>query len=105
MSISIKLLDSVRSVEKKVNKALAEQANSLMGKNNTKTQNDIYAFVERCITEQPEISSLKAGDQGSLAAQFGIPAGQESSVVDSIVAAIVAATRVNISRFNRNLQG
>jgi hypothetical protein len=105
MSISIKLLDSIRSVEKKVNKALAEQANSLMGKNNTKTQNDIYAFVERCITEQPEISSLKAGDQGSLAAQFGIPAGQESSVVDSIVAAIVAATRVNISRFNRNLQG
>jgi len=105
MSITIKLLDSIRSVESKVNKALAEQANSLMGRNNTKTKNDIHAFVERCITEQPEIDSLKAGGQGSLAAQFGIPVGQESSVADSIVAAIVAATRVNISRFNRNLQG
>jgi len=105
MSITIKLLDSIRSVESKVNKALAEQANSLMGRNNAKTKKDIYAFVERCITEQPEIDSLKAGGQGSLAAQFGIPVGQESSVADSIVAAIVAATRVNISRFNRNLQG
>jgi hypothetical protein len=100
MPITIKLLDSVRSVEGKVNAAIAEQANSLMGRNSK-----IHAFVERCVAEQPEIDSLKAGGQGSLAAQFGIPAGQESSVTDSIVAAIVAATKVNITRFNRQLQG
>jgi hypothetical protein len=105
MSITIKLLDSVRSIENKVNTAIAEQANSLINRSNTKAKSEIYAFVERCIVEQPEIASLKAGGQGSLAAQFGIPVGQESSVTDSIVAAIVAATKVGISRFNRNLQG
>jgi hypothetical protein len=76
-----------------------------MGRNSEKTKSKIHAFVERCVAEQPEIDSLKAGGQGSLAAQFGIPAGQESSVTDSIVAAIVAATKVNITRFNRQLQG
>jgi hypothetical protein len=105
MPITIKLLDSIRSVEGKVNAAIAEQANSLMGRNSEKTKSKIHAFVERCVAEQPEIDSLKAGGQGSLAAQFGIPAGQESSVTDSIVAAIVAATKVNITRFNRQLQG
>jgi hypothetical protein len=105
MSISIKLLDSVRSIEKKVNAAIAKQANSITSKNDQPSRRKIYSFVYGCIQEQPEIASLRSGGQGSLAAQFGIPAGQESSVVDSIVAAIVAATRVNISRFNRNLQG
>ena len=105
MSISIKLLDSVRSIEKKVNAAIAKQANSITSKSDQPSRRKIYSFVYGCIQEQPEIASLRSGGQGSLAAQFGIPAGQESSVADAIVTSIAAATRVNISKFNQKLQG
>lgn len=105
MSFSIKLLDSVGAIEKKVNAALSLQVNSLLVRNKQKTLTDIRSFVEKCVVEQPEIISLRAGGQGSLAAQFGIHVGQESSVVDSIISAIVDATKVNVGRFNLNLEG
>ena len=105
MSISIKLLDSAKVIEQRINALLSKELNTLLTANKTKFNTKVRDFVKKCVLEQPEIISLKAGGVGSLAAQVGIRAGQESSVVDSIVMAIVNSTTVNIRRFDTKLNG
>ena len=105
MSISIKLLDSAKVIEQRINALLSKELNTLLTANRSKFYRRANDFVKKCILEQPEIASLKAGGPGSLAAQVGIRDGQESSVVDSIVMAIVNSTTVNIRRFDAKLNG
>ena len=105
MAIGIKILDSVKTIEKKVNALLSNELNTLLTSNKTKFEARAKEFVKTCILEQPEIASLKAGGVGSLAAQVGIPAGREDSIVESIIMSIVNATRVNIRKFDIKLKG
>ena len=105
MSISIKLLDSAKVIEQRINALLSKELNTLLTANKTRFNTRVNDFVKRCILEQPEIASLKAGGIGSLAAQVGIRAGEESGIVDAIVMAIVNSTTVNIRRFDSKLNG
>ena len=56
-----KILDSVSSVEKKVNLAISEEINKRIRKNLVKLKPEVQSFIGDSIINQPEMVSLVGG--------------------------------------------
>lgn len=103
--ITIKLLDSVGSIQKKVNKAIAEEANKILSQNKNTILRDAQSLAAGWISSQPEMLDLQSSVPGSLAGQFGLYPGQGQNSVISIVNSIKNSITVDLKRFNDNLSG
>lgn len=95
----IKLLDSAQSLQKKVNKAIAEQANELVSKASAGIKRDIKNLVTMSVLSQPEIQSL---ENGYLKGAFGI---QGQSPTQIIADSVAASVFVDVKRYSNSLSG
>jgi len=103
--ISLKLLDSIDVIEKKVNEAIADLANKEIGNKRTEILQKCQALINGWILSQPEIISLNSSSPDSLAGQFGLLPGQAMSVTSSVINAVKDSITVKITKFNNKLQG
>jgi len=103
--ITLKLLDSVAEIEKKVNEAIANLANQELSNKKTEILQKCKNLINGWILSQPEIISLNSSSPDSLAGQFGLLPGQAISVTSSIINAVQDSITVKITKFNSKLQG
>lgn len=101
--IKLKLLDSVNTIEKNVNKAIAEQVNNLLIKKQNILLPKTKALCAGWIEKQPEIDSLYSTDADSLAGQFGIQPGIVSAIISSIKTSIQNSITIKFVRYNDKL--
>lgn len=104
MTLSIQIIDSIKDIEKNINKAIAESINDIISRNINNIVNSVKNLIPSWITSQPEIQSLSSKDPGSLAGQFGI-AGDTSMIITSIVNSVVNATEYKFVPYRANLTG
>jgi hypothetical protein len=103
--ITLKLLDSVAEIEKKVNEAIANLANQEIGNSRAEILQKCQSLISGWILSQPEIISLNSSSPNSLAGQFGLLPGQAMSATSSIINAVKDSITVKIAKFNNKLQG
>lgn len=104
MTISLTLLDSVSTISKNINRAIAQEINSKLNSNTSNIVKAIKKLIPNWIESQPEMVSLTSPSSESLIGQFGITkSGTE--IVNSIVNAIVDSTNVQVQKYNDNLSG
>jgi len=105
-NLSIKLLESDRTIKSKIHKAIKEEINKLINRNKDSVVRDLRDSIGVWIRVQPEISSLLADGQfDSLNAQFGLPVGSASAAVNQIVNSTLSSLRVNVKPLNDKLKG
>jgi len=92
MSISLKLIDSVAHIEKKMLRAIVGEANKGFLKSILKAKEPIKVIIRSALESSPEISSLNGG---TLRADFGIPVGKDvtTPIVTSIAESITFTTQ------------
>jgi len=103
--ITLKLLESIDAIEKKVNSAIADLANKEIASKRTDILQRCQTLVNGWILAQPEIISLNTSSPDSLAGQFGLLPGQAMSVTSSIINAVKDSITVKINKFNNKLSG
>jgi hypothetical protein len=104
MTIKIKLLDSISSIEKNIKSATAEYMNDIVQKSQNGIINDIKSLIPSWIRSQPEIQSLLSSDPYSLVGVFGITKSS-ATIVDSIIAAVLGSISFKFIKFNDSLKG
>ena len=95
MSISLKLIDPIALIEKKMLKAIVDEANKSFLRSVTKAKEPIKVIVRNALETCPEISSLNGG---TLRADFGIPIGKD--VTTPIVSAIAESVTFMTQKFS-----
>lgn len=105
MSISIKLIDSIDVITQKINGAISDIANSNISQGRSKAESQVKSLVASWVLSQPEMLSITSSQLGSLAGQFGIPAGQSISAINSISLSVSNSVTISFTKFNRNLVG
>jgi hypothetical protein len=103
--ITLKLLDSVAEIEKKVNEAIADLVNKEISNSKTTILQKCQSLINGWILAQPEIISLNSSSPESLAGQFGLLPGQAISATTSVINAIKDSITIKIATFNNKLQG
>ena len=106
MSLSVKILENDKEIERRILRAAALDINKTIQKNTVKAKMLLQRLIPTWIRVQPEIISLLAeGDPTSLNAQFGLVGGQGVRVLDDIVEAVIQATNFKISKVDNKLKG
>lgn len=105
MTISLRLIDSISSIQNKINTAIAQEMNSKIMKHKAKIMKDLRNLVGIWIRSQPEILSLHSGAPESLASHFGLPKGSSDAVVAHIVASVQSSIDARLIKFTPRLQG
>ena len=104
--MSVQIIDSVASVNRKVNTAIANHMNKLIPKNRNRAKAQIKSQIRGWIEEQPEVASLMTqGGLGSLNAQFGLPPGIPTITIEAILRALIASIKVIFTKVNNKVQG
>lgn len=103
--ITLKILDSEATIEKNVNKAISEEVNSIVFKNQQKLLQKCKSLVAGWITVQPEIVSLQSNDIMSLAGQLGLYPGQENNAITTIINSVESSITVKFTKFTPKLVG
>ncbi|NBP04213.1 MAG: hypothetical protein EBU90_29815, partial [Proteobacteria bacterium] len=104
MSISIRLLETEKQIQKSINAAIADHINGIISREQNRILNQIKALIPSWIEIQPEIVSLRSSSPASLVGQFGI-SGDTGSIVDSIINSVVDATSIKFVKYSANLKG
>jgi hypothetical protein len=102
MTISLKITDSIKSIEKNINSAIAEYINTKLNNNSKNIVSEISSHVPTWLRNQPEIVALLAKDNTSLAGYFGI-AGSASDVVNAIVNSVTGSLIFKFVSYNNSL--
>lgn len=106
MSLSVRILESDKEIERRILRAAAVDINKTIQKNTVKAKMLLRRLIPTWIRVQPEVTSLLAeGDPLSLNAQFGLVGGQGFRVLDKIVEAVIQATNFKISKVDNKLRG
>jgi hypothetical protein len=103
--ITLKLLDSIATINKNINKSIAELVNQRIFKNQSKILRECKKFAINSIKNQPEIISLLNNVPESLSGQFGIPEGRKQSIVAGILFAIENSIQIRFVKYNEKLRG
>jgi hypothetical protein len=98
---SLKILDSIQSIENKVNKVTAELINKKIKTHESSIQSKAKAFAVQSLLSQPEIASLSGGE---LAGAFGLTASDAVSAIGAISQSFSNSIYVKIQKFNKNLK-
>jgi len=103
--ITIDLIDSIAAIEKKVNKALAQEVNRRIRKNVHRLRSLVQVTLRGWVREQPEIISLAHnGVPESLNAHFGL-GSQSLTAIDDIIKAVVQTVKIHVPPIADNLKG
>ncbi len=92
---TLKLVESSKEIEKRINKALVTELNKALDKTARRIVVPVKSIVRQALLNQPEVSSLSGG---RLAAEFGLPDGRNridniiSQWVDGIIVTTTKAT-------------
>jgi len=104
--INLKLTQTVKDIEKEINKSIATELNKVIRTKNKTVLGVFKRNIESWVMAQPEIQSLlDQGGQGSLNSQFGLRPGTADISVARIVSSIVDSTTVNVKKINDKLVG
>lgn len=104
--LTVELLESDRTIQKKIYGSIAQDLNNRIKRNTNKTKRSFLEAVEGWVRSQPEIGSLVGkGVFGSLNAQFGLPIGTAENAVNQIVFAVVKSMEINIRPIDTRLKG
>lgn len=98
--ITLKLLDSIQEIEKKINKASSEVINQRINKSLQLIKNNVKSIASNYILDQPEIQSLYGGYLQGAFGKINAPSSAESirlSVLNSI--------SVVLDKFSPSLKG
>lgn len=98
--ITLKLLDSIQEIEKKINKASSEVINQRINKSLQLIKNNVKSIASNYILDQPEIQSLYGGYLQGAFGKINAPNSAESirlSVLNSI--------SVVLDKFSPSLKG
>lgn len=98
--ISVKLIDDVKDIENKINKALSSLINDKLFSKRSYVLTEAKKLAEYWILSQPEIQSLNGGD---LAGLFGLYAGSEGSIVNAIAQAVSSSITVDLVKVDAKL--
>lgn len=104
MSLSINIIDSIDTIEKNINVAIANHLNSLISTRLNRLLDKAKQLIPGWIRSQPEIVSLLSNDPNSLVGQFGIVSGS-STIVNNIISSVVDSTQVSFKKFSNKLSG
>ena len=99
------IIDSIQEIEKKVNKAFAEELNKALSKNKNEILRKCKEIVTKSILLQPEIQSLGSATVDSLAGQFGLTAAQAAAVPGAISSAVESSVQLVFKPYNASLVG
>jgi len=99
----VELTDSIKTIEKKINKAIASRINSQIRKNKGFAHKKAMDKVEYWLRVSPELQEISSG--GSLAGELGIRRGEGQAIAESIVMAVKSSTVFEYSRFDESLRG
>jgi len=97
-SISVKLLENDKIIQRKILLAIAKELNRRFKKSRTRITDSIRKLVNDVVIVQPEIQELS---RGILQAVFGIPAGRETTAIKDIVEAISNSVIVEIKEVSQ----
>jgi hypothetical protein len=103
--ITLKILDSEKTITDNINKAIAAHINKVLNSKKSLILNKAKILVVGWIKSQPEIFSLLSSSPDSLAGQFGLSTSQASSAVNSIVSAIENSIEVTFVPYRDDLKG
>jgi hypothetical protein len=98
--ITLKLLDSIQDIEKKINKASSEVINQKLNNSLQTIKNSVKSVASSYILQQPEIQSLYGG---YLQGAFGKI--NASSSAESIRLSVLNSISVVLDKFNPSLKG
>jgi len=89
---TLKLVESDKVIEKRINKSLASEINKALDKASTKLIVPVKTLVKDAIFNQPEVFSLSGG---KLAAEFGLPDGRRriSDIIDVWVNGLIVTKK------------
>jgi hypothetical protein len=102
---TIELLDSVSSIQKKVNQACADHFNKNINRLGSSLVDKFKIAVESWLIDQPEIISLNTASPDSLMAQFGLPPAQAATITAQIIQAVKNSISIKIRKFDAKLNG
>ena len=102
---SIELLDTIGTVQKKVNQACADHFNKSISTIGSSLSARFKNTVGGWLVSQPEIISLNTAAPDSLMAQFGLAPGQGPVITAQIIQAVKDSVRVKIRKFDIKLRG
>ena len=104
MSITVKLIDSIQTIENNINIAIANKLNAALVSNTSNIISKIKLYIPIWIKNQPEVISLSDNTVGSLRGAFGIQQNG-NSIAESISNAIVDSITFSFQKFDTKLNG
>ncbi len=102
--LTLRILDSTKEIEAKVNKAISEHVNSVIAKKTSKLLTECKNLVSGFILSQPEIISLNSSDVQSLRGQLGLPDTQAALATSDIINAVESSVNVYFKKYSANLK-
>ena len=104
MNISIKLLDSLTTIDKRIKEAMADEINKRLrvakGKIIKEAMGSIYHWVQTL----PEMQAMIDDGPGSLSAMFGLEGSARPKAVLAIARSVVESTEVEVTYYNKMLK-
>tara|TARA_R100000700_G_C3178635_1_gene154509 strand:+ start:4746 stop:5360 length:615 start_codon:yes stop_codon:yes gene_type:complete len=85
MSLSIKLIESDKAIQQKINKALVKQINRSISKNLPSAQRKILTLIRTSLNSSPEMQSLRTG---ILKLEFGLDKDPTFDIIESIMSSL-----------------
>jgi hypothetical protein len=104
MIISLTLTDSIKTVEKNVNAAIAKAVNDKISSNTPELISKTKDMVRRWVFIQPEIQSLLSSGAGSLIGYFGITKSSQE-IVSAIINSVTESIEVKLIKYAADLSG
>lgn len=104
MTLSITITDSIDTISKNINVAIAEYINKLLTSKQNILVNSAQNLVRDWVSSQPEILSLKSSNPLSLVGLFGIPGGADN-IANTIVSSVVNSISIKFVPYTKNLKG
>ena len=101
----IEITESNRSIQEKINKALAQEINLILQTKKNSIQEQCKKLASQWILSEPEMLSLQVGIPESLAGQFGLVAGTEVFAAQQIAQAVSDSVSARLDKFDNKLNG
>lgn len=102
--IKIKLLESEKVITSNINQAISEYINKKLNSKQNTILSKARLLISQWIRSQPEILSLLSPSSNSLAGQFGLPPGNISSAINSIISSIEQSIEVKFIPYTKSLK-
>jgi hypothetical protein len=101
----LEIVDSISTITRRINEALAIEINRVLQNNQSNIRNKIVSLIPQWLNQQSAFISLQSNDASSLAGYFGIPPSQVGLAVDAITSSVANSTEVTLKKFDKNLKG